>query len=433
MKVLHLSTSDANGGAARGAYWMHKALQQVGVDSCMLVANKGTSDSSVIGSSGITGSEKIWNGVRQSWEYLPLKRYKNKTSALFSPAVYAKKVLKTVADIDPDIINLHWINEGFIKPELFRQFKKPIVWTLRDMWSFTGGCHYTGDCTRYHNQCGQCPVLGSTQDGDLSRQVWQRKHDAWAGLDLTLVAVSRWVADCASQSSLFRSRPIEVITNVVNSQVYRPFDKQSARQILGLPQDKKLLLFGALRATSDKRKGFKYLISALQQLAQDPVWRGQAEVVIFGADKPQQPIDLGFKATYLGRLNDDTTLALAYSSADVTVLPSLQDAFSKMPVESMACGTPVVSFDCTGFKDAISHQIDGYRARCFEPEDLAHGINWVLSDSQRWQSLSKKARQHVEEKFNFEYQANAYLQLYQKVLASQKIAIPDSSLNLSVG
>lgn len=418
MKVLHLSTSDANGGAARGAYWMHKALQKAGIDSWMLAANKYTDDPTVIGSKGITGSEKVWNGVRQSFEHLPLKQYTNKTNALFSPAIYETKVLDNISKINPDIINLHWVTEGFLKPETLRKLRKPIVWTLRDMWSFTGGCHYPGDCIGYQKQCGKCPILGSQSEKDLSNRVWKRKYKAWQNLNLTPVAVSSWMADCASKSSLFRDYPITVITNAVDSQRYRPIEKRLARQILGLPQDKKLILFGAIRATADPRKGFKYLISALTRLAQKSRWQTEAEVVIFGAETPQQPINLGFKATYLGRLHDDVALALAYSSANVTVTPSIQDAFSKVPIESMACGTPVVAFDCTGFKDAIDHQINGYRAQCFSPEALAQGIDWILEDDQRWQQLSAAAVQAVENRFSFTSQAQQYIKLYSSLLVS---------------
>ncbi|MEM9163611.1 MAG: glycosyltransferase family 4 protein [Cyanobacteria bacterium P01_F01_bin.4] len=415
MKVLHLSTSDYNGGAARGAYWMHKALQQAGVDSYMLVAEKSTDDPSVIGSQGITGSQKILNGVRQTVEYWPLRRYKQKKAGFFSPAIFPSKLVDQVRAINPDIINLHWVSMGLLRPEYLQQFNKPIVWTLRDMWSFTGGCHYAGECDRYQQQCGCCPLLGSRRDKDLSRQLWQRKHKSWQTLPLTLAPISQWLADCARQSALFKTKHIEVIHNAVDTAQYYPIDKKVARDILNLPQDKKLILFGAISPTADARKGFTYLASALRTLSQQSDGQDRLEAVIFGTDQPAQSLNLGLKTTFLGRLHDNTMLTLAYSAADVMVVPSVQEAFGKTSIEAMACGTPVVSFDSTGLKDSVIHHETGYRAQCFSSDDLAKGILWVLEDLKRWQLLSNQARRWVEQAFAFPVQAKTYLKLYQTI------------------
>lgn len=414
MKVLHLSTSDANGGAARGAYWLHTALKRAGVDSHMLVAEKYTSDNTVIGPTGITGGQKIRNGIRQTVEYWPLRRYPQKTAGLFAPAIYPNPVIKQIKQINPDIINLHWVGLGLLRPEHLKTFTQPIVWTLRDMWSFTGGCCYTAGCTRYQQQCGRCPMLGSNQENDLSRKVWQRKHRAWQNLNLTLVPISQWVADCASKSSLLHSYPAQVIPNAVDTNVFRPIDKHIARDILQLPQHDKLILFGAISATTDKRKGFDHLKAALNQLETSDSLPLRA--IIFGTDTLSPSMQLNIPHTVLGRLNDDTTLALAYSAADVMVVPSVQEAFGKTAIEAMACGTPVVSFDATGLRDIVDHHVNGYRAEAFCPTDLARGIRWVIEQDQRLQQLSQQARQHVVNQFSFEVQSASYKRLYQKIL-----------------
>lgn len=422
MKVLHLSTADSNGGAARGAYWMHQALRQAGVDSWMLVAEKYTSDPTVIGPTGITGSQKVFNGIRQTVEYWPLKRYKNKKARAFSPAIYPSKIVSQIEAINPDIINLHWVAGGLLRPPDLRQFQRqrqrPIVWTLRDMWAFTGGCHYAGDCGAYQTQCGSCPTLGSTETHDLAYKGWQRKQAAWQDLPLMVVPLSEWLADCARSSHLFAHQPIQVIANAVDAEKYRPIDQAIARNILGLPLDKKLILFGALSPTADARKGFSYLRRALHHLAEQPE-TDRLEVVIFGTDEPAKDLDLKLPATFLGRLNDDTTLALAYSAADVMVMPSVQDSFAKTTIEAMACGTPVVAFDATGAKDIVAHQQNGYAATCFDPVDLANGITWVVADDDRWQILSRNARQTVEAKFTLAHQAEQYKRLYQQLLTAQ--------------
>ncbi|MGB3787124.1 MAG: glycosyltransferase family 4 protein [Phormidesmis sp.] len=423
MKVLHLSTADANGGAARGAYWMHKALQQAGVESHMLVAEKFTSDPTVTGSRGITGSQKIKRGIRQTVEYWPLKRYKNKRPGAFSPAVYHSNIVAQVNSIDPDIINLHWVAGGLLRPQDLPLFQKNrhrhIVWTLRDMWPFTGGCHYSGECTAYENGCGQCPALSSQKRHDLSYRTWHRKQAAWKNIEITIAPLSEWLADCARQSKLFAHQRIQVIPNAIDAKKYRPIEKSTARDLLQLPAQKQLILFGALSPTTDARKGFNLLRTALQQLSAQKQHE-QLEAVVFGTDKPERDLDLRIPTRFLGRLTDDTMLALAYSAADVMVVPSTQEAFGKTSIEAMACGTPVVAFNTTGLKDSVVHQYNGYLAHCFDAADLADGISWVLEDCDRLQILSRNARQTVKDKFTFTHQAQQYSALYQQLLTKSQ-------------
>ncbi|MGC1309715.1 MAG: glycosyltransferase family 4 protein [Phormidesmis sp.] len=425
MKVLHLSTADANGGAARGAYAMHRALRQAGVDSWMLVAEKYTSDPTVIGPSDVTGSQKVLKGIRQTVEYWPLKRYQNKKPGAFSPAIYPSKVAAQVEAIDPDIVNLHWVAGGMLRPRdlvrFQRQKSRRLVWTMRDMWAFTGGCHYAGDCRAYEVSCGKCPALGSNKARDLAYSVWQRKQAAWKDLAITLAPLSNWLADCARQSSLLSHQKIQVIFNAIDAQAYRPIEGVIARNLLNLPQNKKLILFGAISPTGDPRKGFCHLRDALHHLAAQPN-SNSLEAVIFGTDKPERDLDLRLPTTFLGRLHDDTMLALAYSAADVMVMPSVQDNFAKTTIESMACGTPVVAFNGTGAKDSVVHRQNGYAANCFDTDDLANGISWVLEDRDRLATLSYNARQTVEDKFTLTRQAEHYQRLYQQLMALPKSA-----------
>lgn len=417
MKIASLSTFDNQGGAARAAYRLHQGLNRIGVESWVLCQSKFSQDPKAIGAKTSSGIEQAKTGLRLTLDQLPLKRYKGKSKQLFSPHWLPSNISDRVERLNPDLLNLHWISAGYLKIEALAKFKQPLVWTLHDMWSFTGGCHYNEDCDKYTANCGACPILGSTKETDLSRQIWQRKHKSWEDLNLTIVTPSRWLGDCAKASSLFGDRRVEVIPYGLDLETYRPIDRTTARNLLKLPQDKQLVLFLSLNATSDRRKGFQLLQPALQQLSNSG-WQDKLELMVVGASQPENPPDLGFKAHYLGIMRDDLTLALAYSAADVFVAPSIQDNLPNTVLEAIACGTPCVAFKIGGMPDMVEHQANGYLASPFETEDLARGIGWVLEDGDRLQNLSTFARGKAEREFALEIQARRYQTLYQEILAS---------------
>jgi glycosyltransferase involved in cell wall biosynthesis len=410
MKVCLLNYSDSGGGAHIAAYRLHKGLRQLQVDSTILVGEKTLDDVTVLTKK--TRLSKAWGKVAPTLDRMPVSLYAVPDNLTYSAQWLPDRISSQVAQIAPDIINLHWVNSGYLQIETLAKFNKPIVWTLHDMWAFTGGCHYSGQCERYTNSCGACPQLESEQEWDLSRWIWKRKAKSWKNLNLTLLTPSQWLADCARRSSLFYGLRIEVIPNSLDTTCYKPVDPKLARYLLNLPQDKQFVLFGAVHATSDFRKGFHLLLPSLQKLSQTE-GKERIEILVFGASEPENPIDFGFKAHYLGKQNDDIALSLLYSAADVFIAPSLEDNLPNTIMEALACGTPCVTFDIGGMPDMIEHRRNGYLARPFDTEDLAQGLSWVLSNKKRYQALAKYARHKVEREFTLEIQAKRYLSLFE--------------------
>lgn len=417
MKVLFLNTFDAErGGSARSSYRLLLALQDIGINTLMLVQRKVGDEKTIIGPSSRIGMAA---GIfRPPIDMLPVELYRKWTRMMFSLSILPDRLPSKVAEQGPDIIHLHWVAGGFMRIETLRKFTQPIVWTLRDSWAFTGGCHLPLECTRYRQTCGKCPALGSTTEWDLSHWVWKRKFKSWKNLRrLTIVTPSNWMASCARSSSLFQNMRIEVIPNGVNLKRYAPLDKQYARKLFSLPPDKKVILFGAINNINDKHKGFHLLISALRMVAKAG-WKDRAELAVLGSSEPVNVPDVGFKTHYLGRLHDDISLALLYSAADVFVAPYMQDNLPNMIIEAMACGTPSVAFKIGGVPDLIEHESTGYLARPFEIEDLAHGIIWVLENANRWQTLSAQARLKAEREFDIQTASYRYAQLYAEILGN---------------
>ncbi len=419
MNVLHLSAYDIKGGAARAAYRLHQGLKSLGVNSHMLVQEKSTADYTVVGPKG-----ELRQAIARSkimLDKLPLKlmHRQRPASNFFSLQWLPERSYHRIQTLQPDIINLHWIGSGFVRPQTMARLKRPLVWTLHDMWAFTGGCHYAGSCERYQHSCGICPALNSDADQDVTRWQWLTKSKAWSALNLTIVAPSEWLAQCAKSSSLLRHARIEVIPAGLDLQVYRPIPPVQARKLTQFPMDKKLLLFSAMDATSDPRKGFQYLQRALQQLKAK--WHDRLELVVLGASPPAQPVDLGLKVHYLGNLSDDLTLAATYAAVDAMVITSVQDNLPNVVLEAMACGTPCIGFKLGGIPDMIDHQINGYLAKPLDVDDLSHGINWVLDDVERLNRLSHQARAKTEQAFALERQSRRYQRLYQELLATHPL------------
>lgn len=415
MRILHLAMHE-NTGAGRAAMRLHEGLLQLGQQSLMLTGRKTSNLKSV-------HRPKFINSTLKETQFIVVSKFLNRKisakAATFSVNVTPSRLLRQIRALNPDIINLHWVGWEFIRIEELKALGLPIVWTLQDMWPFTGGCHYTQECDRYTQSCGNCPQIDSNKQQDLSSWVWQRKAKSWRNLNLTIAAPSNWIAECAQKSSLFNGLQVEVIPFCLNTQKYRPIAKKTAREALNLPNDKSLILFGALRATDDYRKGFHLLQAAIERLKVSG-WTTKAEIVVFGSPEPESAIDLGFKIHYLDHLNDDLSLALVYSAADVMVVPSLQESFGQTASESLACGTPVVAFNATGLKDIIDHHINGYLAEPYRTEDLAQGIAWVLQDVERHQLLCQNARKKAEASFSLDLQAQRYINLYSE-LAKKKL------------
>ncbi|MFQ5643120.1 MAG: glycosyltransferase family 4 protein [Thiogranum sp.] len=413
-----MNTSDRHGGAARSAYRLHLGLKHAGLDSGMFVQDKEGTDSDVYGAGG--KSAKLVAKLRPYVDRIPAGVLYREREHNFTPAIVPGRAIGRINALQPDIVHLHWLGKGFIRLGALKRLKPgPVVWTLHDSWAFTGGCHIPYSCTRYRERCGRCPVLDSGRDYDLSRWVWNRKSRVLGDLDLTVVTPSRWLGDCARRSGLFRDTRVEVIPNGIDVGMYKPLDQGFCRKALSLPAGKKIVMFGAMYSTSDRNKGFDYLVSALRKIAATPL-RDEVVAVVIGADAPDDGVDVGLDIRFLGQLNDDTSLAVAYSAADLFVAPSKQENLPNMVMEAMACGVPCVAFDIGGMPDMIEHRKTGYLARPYEPEDLAEGMRWIIADREVKRGLSMTAREKIVANFSENLVAERYRSLYNEILKDRK-------------
>ena len=412
MKILIVNISDIEGGASRAAYRLNQALLAQNIESKMLVAHKYGDDFSVKGVN-TSKKQKGLNLLRPTIDNLLVSRYKKRTGRAFSPTLIGfSGMIDAINQEKADIVHLHWICAGMIKLEDLAKIEAPIVWSLHDMWAFTGGCHYDDECGRYLQECGACKVLGSQKENDLSRKIYLRKKKVFSTIEnMTIVGLSRWMYKSAKSSSLLKGKKHIHLPNPIDTTLFKPFDKEKSRELWSLPKNKKLVLFGAMGATSDPRKGYKELMEALNYLDGD----SNIALVVLGSSKPKIAQNFGFETYYMGRLHDDVSLITLYSAVDVVVVPSLRENLSNVIMESLSCGTPVVGFNIGGNGDMIDHQITGYLANAFDSKMLAEGIAWTLKDEFQ-KILSENARKKALMEFDKELVAQRYIKLYHEVL-----------------
>ena len=309
---------------------------------------------------------------------------------------------------------MHWFNSFLSIKSLEKLFalNKPMVFMMHDMWLFTGGCHVAGDCKKYRDECGACPLISSERDMDISYQNFRDKEILFEHNNAVITGPSLWIVECAKQSPILKKQRVEYIPNMIDTQVFRPVkDRDALRKKYGLPEGKKIILFGAAdRGTGNRNKGFAYLSRAVQEL--DPE---QYHLVIFGNTGADLGISDIYGRTLLGYVEKEAQMAEIYNLANVYVTPSLQESFGFTVCEALACGTPVVAFPVGGILDQIVHEQNGYLAKLKDVEDLKKGIIYCIENEN---ILREKAREGAK-RFSFEAVGDIYAEFLQKICEEQ--------------
>ena len=407
MNILIVNTSDIHGGAAIAAFRLMNALLREGEHVKMLVRDKQSAHTAVI-----AADSKLQNRLNFYLERGVIFLRNGFTKQYLFDISIANRGL-SITDLpafrEADVIHLHWINQGMLSlDEIDRIIAsgRKIVWTMHDMWPFTGICHHAAGCTRYERSCGECPYLKTPSRNDLSRQLFLAKQAVYARGGITFVACSNWLRELAAKSPLTAGHQVVSIPNPIDTAVYSPMDKREARQRLNLPADKKIVLFAAVNA-SDPRKGMDYLAEASRIMAQQ---HDDILFLIAGNDGEELGKRLSLPARSLGYVAPQDMPGV-YNAADLFVTPSLQENLPNTIMEAMACGTPCVGFHTGGIPEMISHGTNGYVAVYRDAADLAKGILRILFGNDAG-LLSAEARRKVVEEYSQEKIAQRYRQLY---------------------
>lgn len=426
MKVVQISTQDF-GGAGISAYRLHLGLRAVGVDSTMLVLNKRHDDATVLrlpdsaaGEPPRTAlpprekSESLRTSSLRWREFMEAYPDRNREAAIFSDPLAAIPLGQIEEIRQADVIHLHWVAGAVDYPSMVEAFRgKQLVWTLHDQNPFTGGCHYSSGCERFIDACGNCPILRSGHEDDVTRHIWQLKREVFQSLSPHIVTPSRWLGELAGSSSLFGGFERSVIPYGIELDVFHPQGREAGRARYGLKPDDFVVLFVS-DSLSDPRKGVKYLFEALHHLKNTLGRRVIPAVVGRNGDalKPH----LGPEALFLGPIVDKRRMAETYALADVFALPTLEDNLPNTGLESLAAGTPVVGFRVGGVPDIVSEGETGLLAPPRDSAALAEGIVWVMDhEGRRDGSLRRACRGRAEALFPLELQGRRVGELYERL------------------
>lgn len=418
MRVLIVNTSEKTGGAAVAANRLKDALNNNGVKAKMLVRDKESDDITVVGL-----PKSPWMRFNFLWERLCIYFHLrlNKARLFEIDVANAGFDITALPEFkEADVIHLSWINQGMLSLRGIRKILdsgKPVVWTMHDAWPATAVCHYTHQCNYFKSSCKHCYLLpGGGGPNDLAARVWRKKQAMLKGGNIFFVACSRWLESQAKESALFTGQHVTSIPNPIDTHVFCKRDQAEARQRVGLPLDKKIILFVSQRVT-DKRKGMDYFIDAVRQLVSEhPERKADTAIAILGGHSEEVARELALPAYPLGYVSDEKTIVNVYNAVDTFVLPSLSDNLPNTIMEAMACGVPCVGFKVGGIPEEIDHLKNGYVARFRDVDDLSSGIHWVLFEADH-EALSNQAVVKVAKSYSQQSVSLRYIDVYNQAMA----------------
>ena len=431
-RALQLNASASDGGAARAAVRVHEGLWEEGKAfgwTSRFQATSGAASGPGFCVASPLQRSAIWRRLHPRLTQWRKRNWRTNNPALHSLAWpdtgLGAALIEAHSRGDFELLNLHWLGDSTLSIEEIGRLPCPVLWTLHDQWPFSGAEHYAplpgsgsdlAALERFTSGYEQETSPALERTCDLNRWTWQRKQRSWRQ-PMTLICPSQWMADCVQRSALMSGWPCHVIPNPLNLEQWKPVEPLLARRLLDLPLEAPLVLFGAMGGTADPRKGSDLLERALVSLAARSEGQPkQPHLVIFGQERSALQQSFGLPVHCLGHLHDAVSLRLAYSAADVMVVPSRLDNLPNTATEAMACGTPVVAFRTGGLPEIVNDGISGRLADAFDPEDLAHCIASVVFHPEKQRAMAQQARQQAEDRWHPKRIAALYASAYDAAL-----------------
>ena len=410
LEVLHLATYESHGGAARATKRIYMALKKRPLRCHMFTMTKTSDDESI----QVVQPKDLHSRMAYAHALLKSndKQKRGRSSVLESYGEISAGIVDEINAHHAPLVHLHWIS-NMLSIKDIGSINKPIVWTLHDMWPFSGSEHlnYDPDAFFYGNQ------MEATGNQETSLRTFRLKLEHWKHKEITFVAPSNWLAACARRSILIDPRDVTVIPCPIDHVFWAPRESKKSRQDFDLDVRKKKILFIGQNPVNDPNKGWDLLKEALMRFSN--TCEVEFELAVAGHSGELDPVG-PYTVHSLGEISADEILVDLYSSVDLLVVPSRAEAFSQVTLEAQSCGLPVVGFDIGGIPDIIIHGKTGWISPAFDVDDFSKGINWILKEKGRSLELGSEARKNAIERFSSERVSRLYHELYQRVLSEAK-------------
>ena len=404
LNILQINTLDNVGGAAKVAYRLKEGFKRKGHKSWMLVGTKLSSDQNV---KQIPKTNKY---LRFGLNYLT-----HGTPLQYLNYLYSFQIRNGKEFANADIVNLHNLHGNYFNPFALPRLTKtkPVVYTLHDMWSFTGHCAHSFDCEKWQTGCGNCPYLSiyPALRSDSTKIHWKIKKRVYKKSDFVIVTPSMWLRDKVNKSMLY-DKEVRLIYNGVDETIFHPMDKTKVRVKLGLPEDKTIITFSAHEGISSSWRSSNDLFEALR--------RTEHENIMFlnlgSSERLDEKIENDIEWLSIPHIYEEPKMAEYFAASDLLLYPTLADNCPLVVLEAMASGTPVIAFNAGGVPELVDHLKTGYVAEYKNSADLANGIDLFLSDDDLRAKAGVLARERVVDMFTLDQQVDNYLWLYSQML-----------------
>jgi len=331
-----------------------------------------------------------------------------------SPARFGSVSADQINSSSADVVNLHWVTDGFLSIEEIGKITKPIVWSMYDMWPFSGTEHYGVDSSEARWRTGYTRDNRPSDESrwDIDRRVWERKRSRWAAMHM--VPASSWLEDSVHASALMRGWPVTRIPHVVDTDAFAPMDQREARYLRGLPDSGPLLLFLASAGITDQRKGFDLLEEALERVRLD---HPGVKVVVAGPRTPNYTSPSGVPIMWQGNIEGNEALRALYCSADLLVTPSREDNMPLTAMEAQSCGVPVVAFNTGGLPDIVVNEDTGLLVSPGNTQQLGAAISRLIADQMLLSRMASQAVIHARQTWSPPVVAARYQEIYDNIQA----------------
>ena len=460
LNILQVSTADILGGAERVAWNLFQAYRDVGHESCLAVGRKYTDDPAVLHIANDRSGgpwRRFWWGVhhRAQPRYGSSRLTRHMCRAARRLAEPGSLLddwrgiedfrhpgtagLLDLPSLPPDLVHCHNLHGKYFDlrelPRLSR--RTPVFMTLHDAWLLAGHCAHSFNCDRWRVGCGDCPDLTIypplRRDGTAIN--WQRKRTIFADSRLYVATPSRWLLSKVERSMLAPAVvEARVIPNGTDLTVFKPADRQTARNALGVSPDASVLLFSGYGARKNIWKDYETMYAAVRQIAERPRVRDMVFIVLGEAGSTEQ---IGRAEVRLVPFDNDAgSVARYYQAADLYVHAARADTFPNTVLEALACGTPVVATATGGIPEQIKPwpfppepgrrvsatgeiSATGMLVPQCDPSAMAAAIEYLLDNDALRSRMAVNAVADARSRFDLRRQAGAYLDWYTEVLAAR--------------